>query len=1143
MPNFQVHDTVVLIDQTSFVGSVEKTSQFDPGPLDECLIIAHTKVPSSVIHTFVSTGSPPQGYVFVRFASQEKGSSLVAESDLILIDRILDLGDVVKLSTSQLTGTVVNVESSYVLDPIWLPKLTGNDFAARPANQISSRRHVCDTLCNKLDVRLSHPSPHRLIHDVPFEELKRAQDFVEEDYVIEQDWLGIVDEAEILVVLRLEDGSVVVVAQPEDLYIPIPDYSKPLVSLPEYDGIMRPDLVIAAQGWGNMIPAEELQSGQFVVTDPKNIKRGRWLRGSYDTKVKPQGHILMVKSRRLTVEWLMCNAFTPEDINHISKPGNCVPYENLDIFLTPQEIRRDKRVALYDPSKHPAYLEDRTRAVSKSADHSRSTASHKSVSLSSNFNVGQRVRFRDPAGAAVKYAGQEIGSVVHGMFERIDHKATLGYDVNEFDVVHSRQLATVRWQDGTVTQHSSTALLKVALFESDYMPADIVVAREGMKQRQHSNGSEHPLLDFNEMTVFTQQHDLLPSRVGIVQSVNPRERVASIRWFAHPAVRLTQSGNGLGADSRFGPVGHVTEDVSLYEIMSFGGLFRKLRDIVALPPCMPVRKALVLINTIAQEYVRDVGASITTLSQIPDTSPSALLEFMQHNAHLNILDAEITAITETEHYKSHRSLDWVGEICELRTDGLVVVRVNTANEARDVLIEHDQILAFVDIQGLGFDYNDDPMDVEDDDDSYASETTDDSLEVLAELVEYEGGQRLDDDPGDDNWESEEETDSITTMQLESNLPSEAETRGTLQRARQLDQSTKMIPSTIATDAATRPHKRPLTAHLPPEEPAAFLCLDQEPPADQFRASEPPSRSTAFLKRIAKEHRILTSSLPKHEIYVRTFESRLDLLRCLIIGPLDTPYEHAPFLIDLHLGSGFPREPPTARFHSWTSGMGRINPNLYEEGKICLSLLGTWPGKSEDEGWTEKATLLQLLVSLQGLVFVKAPFYNEAGYEGYAETQEYKVESLQYSEKAYIMSRNFVKHAISCPIPGMEDVLAWIYLPRRSNESYSHKTADRRQCVLSQVISRSQALIRRSEELRGPSKQLGGEDDDHNDQLLSGDGKSDDDTTVFLSPLSVGAVVMLRKTIESLSEILEQELQALNDTAMSQEPMAGHSMAS
>lgn len=45
--------------------------------------------------------------------------------------------------------------------------------------------------------------------------------------------------------------------------------------------------------------------------------------------------------------------------------------------------------------------------------------------------------------------------------------------------------------------------------------------------------------------------------------------------------------------------------------------------------------------------------------------------------------------------------------------------------------------------------------------------------------------------------------------------------------------------------------------------------------------------------------------------------------------------------------------------------------------MCLSLLGTWSGP----GWIPgTSTLLQVLLSIQSLIFVDKPFFNEPGYE-------------------------------------------------------------------------------------------------------------------------------------------------------------------
>ena len=50
---------------------------------------------------------------------------------------------------------------------------------------------------------------------------------------------------------------------------------------------------------------------------------------------------------------------------------------------------------------------------------------------------------------------------------------------------------------------------------------------------------------------------------------------------------------------------------------------------------------------------------------------------------------------------------------------------------------------------------------------------------------------------------------------------------------------------------------------------------------------------------------------------------------------------------------------------------RINPNLYEDGTVCLSLLGTWSGKEETEEWNVNSNLLQLVVSIQGNLWLSS----------------------------------------------------------------------------------------------------------------------------------------------------------------------------
>ena len=66
------------------------------------------------------------------------------------------------------------------------------------------------------------------------------------------------------------------------------------------------------------------------------------------------------------------------------------------------------------------------------------------------------------------------------------------------------------------------------------------------------------------------------------------------------------------------------------------------------------------------------------------------------------------------------------------------------------------------------------------------------------------------------------------------------------------------------------------------------------------------------------------------------------------------------------------------------------------GKVCLSLLGTWEGQ-QGERWNETtSTVLQVLVSIQSLILVPEPYFNEPGYEQEIGTDAGKKHSFEYN---------------------------------------------------------------------------------------------------------------------------------------------------
>ncbi|XP_073141393.1 probable ubiquitin-conjugating enzyme E2 24 [Henckelia pumila] len=155
----------------------------------------------------------------------------------------------------------------------------------------------------------------------------------------------------------------------------------------------------------------------------------------------------------------------------------------------------------------------------------------------------------------------------------------------------------------------------------------------------------------------------------------------------------------------------------------------------------------------------------------------------------------------------------------------------------------------------------------------------------------------------------------------------------------------------------------------------------------------------WLKKVHQEWNILEKNLPE-TIYARVYEDRMDLLRAAVVGSAGTPYHDGLFFFDVHLPPQYPNDPPMVHYNS---GGLRINPNLYESGKVCLSLLNTWNG-ADTEIWNPgSSTILQVLLSLQALVLNEKPYFNEAGYDSQIGKPEGEKNSLNYNENAFILS--------------------------------------------------------------------------------------------------------------------------------------------
>jgi len=97
-------------------------------------------------------------------------------------------------------------------------------------------------------------------------------------------------------------------------------------------------------------------------------------------------------------------------------------------------------------------------------------------------------------------------------------------------------------------------------------------------------------------------------------------------------------------------------------------------------------------------------------------------------------------------------------------------------------------------------------------------------------------------------------------------------------------------------------------------------------------------------------------------------------KAMIIGPEDTPYAFCPLVFELQCPTDYPFSPPKVEFKT-SDGVTRLHPNLYVNGKVCLSILGTWPGPK----WSAALSLSTVLTSIQSLL-ESNPIVNEPGWE-------------------------------------------------------------------------------------------------------------------------------------------------------------------
>lgn len=140
-----------------------------------------------------------------------------------------------------------------------------------------------------------------------------------------------------------------------------------------------------------------------------------------------------------------------------------------------------------------------------------------------------------------------------------------------------------------------------------------------------------------------------------------------------------------------------------------------------------------------------------------------------------------------------------------------------------------------------------------------------------------------------------------------------------------------------------------------------------------------------LRRILRDVQTVTEvnaeQLAKDGIFYIPDDSQCSHGTALLIGPSDTPYFGGYYFFDIVFPDDYPFSPMKVRTLT-QDGRTRFNPNMYVEGKVCLSILNTW---YDGPQWSGVQTLESVLRVILSDVLHENPIINEPAYRAFPKT--------------------------------------------------------------------------------------------------------------------------------------------------------------
>ncbi|KAG0035031.1 hypothetical protein BGZ81_001541 [Podila clonocystis] len=911
-----------------------------------------------------------------------------------------------------------------------------------------------------------------------------VQQFAVNNHVIYDGWLGVIEEVKDEVTVMLQDSSVCIVKDSNSL-----------------------DLRDNIHDLSCFFP-DSLEPGYAVCGPSRVFKNAEYIVGSYKPSHK-QGYVLRAEVTSIIVNWLSFNPLALDQTPGVAPPPRLLDdFENIIVYKSMEQ--------------HCTYeLLDRVKIVDPDTN--------KALGLKPfcPFLKSKATRLLCP--------------------DRMHNHASK-FATEEMKVIGTKTKLTILWQDLSVSEDvdSTTLVPYLNMDDQDVWPTDYVLLKHGEVLIDEPGG-----VNFDR-----KKADML----GIVQSANAKDRTAFVKWFSE------ERDQGLEQEA---------EELSLYEIMSHPDLKFRMGDKVVISrerEQSPLSDIAPRAPSV-EDILSLVGRGNDIFNELIQEKIKVLKPRMPSTAELKVdpktIERQGSVLLKRYGVEGVEALDrYISETNKMASKTIysLVERGNPMKPAipDDVLAtmnQHDQDLETIRtrlnwIGQIWKVYPDRPsalirfmdgtteeipvgriMVVEDDEDEEDEEDGEDD----DEFEEYDfDGDEPEEETSENSWETDsgEDDDSMSEPEEESETKPKGESpkavantedpptaNGSSKEPHKSDETeTVMVdplpePEQIGTSHGTNGSNR-----VQHDDWRNFIVLEETPVDHQFLNSGTGSGDKAWIKRIAKEHAILSSSLPEG-ILVRAFEDRMDLLRVLIQGPDHTPYRNALLMFDFKLPENFPNQPPMAYFHSWTGGIGRINPNLYEDGNVCLSLLNTWHGKDQTETWTLSSSILQLLISLQGLVLVPEPYYNEAGFEKFVGTKEAARNSELYNEKVYLLSLKTIQTLINNPPLSFSKEVRHFYFKKEKLE----------QVVIEglELIARSEAASEVQEEIEQSetkTKTNGNSQDGERKEENGAKKEVEADTSfetgahdnnIAVDRISKGALKLLKKHIDTLSLSLEE----------------------